>query len=55
MEFRALGHLAALRDGDVVDLGSPKQKALLALLLILGYVAYTAWLFLQGQVPEGGA
>ena len=34
MEFRALGHLAALRDGDVVDLGSPKQKALLALLLI---------------------
>ena len=34
MEFRALGHLAALRDDDLVDLGSPKQKALLALLLI---------------------
>lgn len=34
MKFQALGPLAVYQDGDVVDLGSPKQKAVLALLLI---------------------
>ena len=34
MDFHALGPLAALRDGESVDLGPPKQRALLALLLI---------------------
>lgn len=34
MEFHALGQLVVLRDGESVDLGPPKQKALLALLLI---------------------
>ncbi len=34
MEFQALGPLAVYRDGDAVDLGSPKQKAVLALLLM---------------------
>lgn len=34
MEFRVLGQLEVVRDGDVLDLGSSKQKALLALLLI---------------------
>jgi basic membrane lipoprotein Med (substrate-binding protein (PBP1-ABC) superfamily)/DNA-binding SARP family transcriptional activator len=34
MEFRALGPLEVRRDGAMVDLGPPKQRALLALLLI---------------------
>lgn len=34
MEFSALGHLAVFSDGEAVDLGPPKQRALLALLLI---------------------
>lgn len=34
MDFRALGPLAVFRDGEAVDLGPPKQRALLALLLI---------------------
>ncbi len=34
MEFHALGRLAAYRNGDEVDLGTPKQKAVLAFLLI---------------------
>jgi basic membrane lipoprotein Med (substrate-binding protein (PBP1-ABC) superfamily)/DNA-binding SARP family transcriptional activator len=34
MKFQALGPLAVYRDDDAVDLGSPKQKAVLALLLM---------------------
>ena len=34
MEFRALGPLSVCRDGEQVDLGSRKQRAVLALLLI---------------------
>ncbi len=34
MEFRILGSLAAVADGSVADLGSPKQRALLAILLL---------------------
>lgn len=34
MEFRALGPISVVRDGDEIDLGSPRQKAVLALLLI---------------------
>jgi basic membrane lipoprotein Med (substrate-binding protein (PBP1-ABC) superfamily)/DNA-binding SARP family transcriptional activator len=34
MEFRALGPIAVHRDGIDVDLGAPKQRAVLALLLV---------------------
>ncbi len=34
MEFRALGPVSVTRDGEVVDLGSPRQKAVIALLLV---------------------
>jgi DNA-binding SARP family transcriptional activator len=34
MEFHALGPLTVYRDGEAVDIGPPKQRALLALLLI---------------------
>ncbi len=34
MEFLGLGELAVTREGKPVDLGPPKQRALLALLLI---------------------
>src|SRR5690349_15303143 len=34
MEFRILGPLEVLSDGRVLDLGGPKQRALLALLLV---------------------
>src|SRR3954447_26373590 len=33
IEYRLLGRLEVLRDGDPVDLGSQRQRALLALLL----------------------
>lgn len=34
MEFRALGPVVVSRDGEQVDLGSPRQKAVIALLLV---------------------
>ncbi len=34
MEFRILGPLEVLSDGQVLDLGGHKQRALLALLLL---------------------
>ena len=34
MEFRALGPISVTRNDEVVDLGSPRQKAVLALLLV---------------------
>src|SRR5262245_65015008 len=34
MEFRVLGSLAAIADQAVVELGPPKQRALLAILLL---------------------
>src|SRR5437773_10355140 len=34
MDFRLLGPLEVSRDGDVLQLGGPKQRALLALLLV---------------------
>ena len=34
IEFRLLGRLEVLRDGEPVDLGSQRQRALLALLLV---------------------
>jgi DNA-binding SARP family transcriptional activator len=34
MEFRALGSVTVTRDGEHVDLGSPRQKAVIALLLV---------------------
>ncbi len=34
MQFRALGPVTVLRDGAHVDLGSPRQKAVIALLLV---------------------
>jgi len=34
MEFRALGPVSATRNGEAVDLGSPRQKAVIALLLV---------------------
>jgi basic membrane lipoprotein Med (substrate-binding protein (PBP1-ABC) superfamily)/DNA-binding SARP family transcriptional activator len=34
MELRALGPLAALRDGEELDLGAPRQRAVFALLLV---------------------
>jgi DNA-binding SARP family transcriptional activator len=34
LEFRMLGPLAVARDGEELDLGAPKQRALLALLLV---------------------
>src|SRR5712691_3022129 len=34
MEFRILGPLEVLTDGQAVELGGPKQRALLALLLL---------------------
>ncbi len=36
MEFRILGPLEVVADGKVVDLGGPKQRAVLALLLLEG-------------------
>ncbi len=33
MEYRVLGRLEVVRDGEDVDLGSHRQKALLAMLL----------------------
>jgi DNA-binding SARP family transcriptional activator len=35
MQFRVLGTLEAVADGAAVDLGPPKQRALLATLLLL--------------------
>ncbi len=34
MEFRALGPVTVRRNGETVDLGSPRQKAVIALLLV---------------------
>ena len=34
MEFGALGPVTVCRDGDEIDLGSPGQRAVLALLLV---------------------
>ncbi len=34
VQFRVLGHLEAVRDGEPVDLGSPRQRQVLSLLLL---------------------
>ena len=58
LEFRILGPLEARRDGEVVALGAPKQRALLAILLLrAGEVVSTDRLIdeLWGETPPRGA
>jgi DNA-binding SARP family transcriptional activator len=58
LEFRILGPLEARRDGAAVALGAPKQRALLALLLLrAGEVVSTDRLIdeLWGESPPKGA
>jgi predicted ATPase/DNA-binding SARP family transcriptional activator len=43
-EFRLLGPVEAVRDGDGLPLGGPRQRALLALLLVREGAAATDWL-----------
>jgi predicted ATPase/DNA-binding SARP family transcriptional activator len=56
LDFKILGELEVLRDGDPVELGSPRQKALLARLLISsGETVSTDRLvedLWRGNVPE---
>ena len=50
MEFRILGPLEVIEDGQSVDLGSPQQRALLALLLIHANGVVTTDRILEGVV-----
>ncbi len=54
--FRILGTLEVLRDGDRVDLGSPRQRALLARLLISPMEVVTTDRLVEdlwpGEIPE---
>ena len=59
IEFRVLGPIEVLRDGDNVSLGGPRQQALLALLLLesgrpisADRLADELW---QGEPPDGAA
>jgi DNA-binding SARP family transcriptional activator len=58
-EFGVLGPVRAVRDGRELGLGGPKQRAVLALLLVAGgrvvpaeYMAEVLW---RGSPPPGGA
>lgn len=57
MEFRLLGPVQAVREGSVVALGGPRQRALLALLLLQpGRPAAASWLIDElwaGRPPTG--
>ena len=58
LEYRILGPLEAWRDGEPIELGGPKQRALLALLLLrAGEVVSTDRLVdeLWGEQPPGKA
>ena len=57
IEFRVLGPVEAVRDGDAVALGGPRQRVLLALLLVgaprpvpLDRLADELW---HGEPPDG--
>ncbi len=45
LSFSVLGPLAANRDGRPLDLGAPKQRALLAVLLADPNKAHEGWIF----------
>ena len=59
LEFRVLGPVAVVRDGEPIRLGGPRQQALLALLLIERGRAVSSDLLVhelwRGEPPEGAA